>query len=73
MGSKAVTGIGAASVIHQMIIHAAMPTTFQASGDIQTSGENDRIRKKTVGPNNSPKIFAPLNSVVFKFLFCMTD
>lgn len=54
IGSKAVTGIGAASVIHQVIIHKAIPITLHASGFKIFAGCNAISRAKRVGPKKRP-------------------
>lgn len=55
-GSKAVTGIGTASETHQVTIHAAIPSTFQAPGASIVSSEPKTTSKKKTGPRNSPTI-----------------
>ena len=61
MGSMAVTGMGAASVTHQVIIQVAMPITFQASGVRTEAGASSCTRKNRVGPNTRPIILASEN------------
>ena len=66
IGRSDVTGIGAASVIHQTTIQTALAITFQASGVSTFSGEKEMIKKKSRGPAISPKDLAPLNWGSFK-------
>ena len=66
MGSIEVTGMGAASVIHQVIIQAATPITFHASSDRRSAGTRTGIRKKSKGPKRRPNILAPVNCGCFK-------
>jgi len=54
MGKNAVTGIGAASVIHHVSIQAAKASTFGASGEIRSTGKKKYSRMKRSGPKKKP-------------------
>ena len=66
IGSKEVTGMGAASVIHQMIIQMAIPITFHALWVSMSSGDKYSVIAKNNGPAISPYILAPIKDVFFK-------
>lgn len=55
MGKRAVTGIGTASEIHQIIIHAAIAMTRMAGESDQIPTKEDVIiRQKIKGPSQMP-------------------
>ncbi len=57
MGNRAVTGIGTASEIHQIIIQAAKAITRMAGESAQIPNhENVKIRKKMKGPSKMPTV-----------------
>ena len=58
IGKSAVIAIGAASVIHQIIIQVAIPITFHASGFKSVLGLISSISAKRKGPSKRPKTFA---------------
>ncbi|MFN9952397.1 MAG: hypothetical protein ACK55I_04795, partial [bacterium] len=65
-GNKAVMAMGTASVIHQMMIHAASDKTLPAEGDINESGMMGNKIKKTSGPAIKPINFC--QSIVKDFV-----
>lgn len=54
MGRTAVTGIGIASVIHQMAINKAEAAIFFAGSGIPVSGIKTRTAKNTNNPEINP-------------------
>ena len=50
IGKKEVTGIGIASVIHQMAIQMVAAMTLKAGSDISEGGPIHSIKKNTPGP-----------------------
>jgi hypothetical protein len=53
-GMKEVTGMGTASVTHQVIIHAATASTLLAPGEINVSGRVIQRRLNNRGPKKNP-------------------
>jgi len=60
MGSKAVTAIGMASVIHQMAIHKVAANIATPSGDKSSGLKKVSTKKNNSGPKKRPK-----NLVIF--------
>lgn len=56
-GNKAVTGTGAPSEIHQIIIHAATANTLPALGEIKSGLTSVVIKMKASGPAIKPTCF----------------
>lgn len=57
MGNRAVTGIGTASEIHQMIIQAAKAITRIAGESVHIPiQEEAKIKQKIKGPSQMPKV-----------------
>jgi len=56
MGNSAVTGIGIASVAHQITIHDPSPKIVMAFSVRTPVGTNRYIKRKTRGPNTSPMV-----------------
>lgn len=57
IGSKAVTAIGIASVIHQIAIQTVDASTATPSGDNPSGFTNRLIMTKSSGPKTSPMRF----------------
>ena len=57
MGSRAVTSIGIASVIHQIAIHAVAANTPFPVGVKPSGSKKKRISKKDSGPSKRPILF----------------
>nr|WP_263597510.1 hypothetical protein [Pelagicoccus enzymogenes] len=53
-GTKAVTGIGTDSQIHQMAIKAAAPAVRQPSTESPLGGSTSKVNKRAPGPNSQP-------------------
>ena len=58
MGNSAVTGMGTASVTHQITIHDAAAITLQAVSSMGVGFGMSNRTKKTKGPNANPQSFA---------------
>ena len=63
-GSRAVTGIGAASDTHHVIIHAANASTLPAPGEINSAGNTVIRIIKSKGPRTNP-IWRPERDAIF--------
>src|SRR5690625_3684790 len=57
MGSSAVAGIGIASVIHQMAIHAVVAAAARPGPSSVGNTGNNKGTKKAIGPSQRPTVF----------------
>src|SRR5690554_6025919 len=76
MGSGEVTGMGIASVDHQVAISRAMPTQAQAASFMPAGGGRIRVASSRAGPSQRPKRPGPEGPAVFSGasgLVCMRD
>src|SRR5688572_32860145 len=67
-GRNAVTGIGTASAIHQVIIHAATAITLLAPDEINVSGSVVQRITNNKGPRKNPSFRPKLTMFTDSFL-----